>query len=55
MSQKHKPQSPAADESTAPYGTETARPRWILCAWIVLYAGWLVFLIALALRHTLRS
>lgn len=53
MSSKRKRKQ--ASDSPAPYGTEEPRPRWVLYLWIVLCAGWLVFLIALALRDSLRS
>ena len=51
MSTKRKPNQ--APEPPAPYGTEKPRPRWVLYFWIVLCAGCLVFLIALALRDSL--
>ena len=50
MSTRRKPKQ--APESAAPYGTEKPRPRWVLYFWIVLCAGWLVFLIAMALRDS---
>ena len=43
--------TPAAHESSAPYGTQPRRPVWPVVAWCALFGAWFIVLLWMALFH----